>query len=146
MAHQSTSERLTDAARELNTEARFGRLTVAAAHTEQSARPTFLQRRTLWGNEIRVVDVQIANLVMQDDSNAELTVQYAWTRMDEGVLRNTAITQTWTNASGKGWKLSREQRSGGDAGLFGEHAVNRYAEPRGDVHFRSKSLGFGTVD
>jgi hypothetical protein len=140
MGHQSSTQRLQSAARELNHEARFGRMTVAAQHTADTARSTFLERRTLWGNEIRVVDVQLANMVMEDENHAELIVQYAWTRMDEGVLRSTAIKQSWSQTK-TGWKLDREQRASGDAGLFGEHAVNHYVESRGDVHFPSKSLG-----
>lgn len=130
-----------NAARELNLAARFGQLDVAAEHASQRTRQTFLQRRARWGDEIRVVDVNLSGLRVHDDEHAEVQVQYAWTRMDEGVLRSTAITQFWENRDESGWRLEREQRAGGDLGLFGETAVNRYVQPRGDVHFPTRSLG-----
>ncbi len=141
MAHQTSSQRLMEAARELNLAARFGRLDLAAEHAANSSRKTFLERRSTWGGEIRVVDVNLSNLQIQDPEHAELVVQYAWTRMDEGVLRTTAVKQFWENPDQTGWRLQRELQAAGDKGLFGERAVDRYVQPRGDVHFPSKSLG-----
>jgi hypothetical protein len=141
MTHQSSSERLMDAARDLNTAARFGRLDVAAEHASASSRSMFLERRQTWGNDIRVVDVNLTRMDVRDDDHAEIVVQYAWTRMDEGVLRNTGVRQFWTNLEKGGWQLEREQHAAGDYGLFGERAVDNFVHPPGDVHFQTKSLG-----
>ncbi len=141
MGHQTSSQRLLESARELNLAARFGRLDLAAEHASNSSRKTFLERRSSWGGEIRVVDVNVGNLQVQDDEHAEIVVEYAWTRMDEGVLRTTAVKQYWENPEQAGWRLEREQQAAGDRGLFGERAVDHYVRPTGDVHFPSKSLG-----
>lgn len=140
-AHQTSPMRLMNAARELNVAARFGQLDVAAEHTSDATRSTFFERRARWGNEIRVVDVSVGNLIVRDEEHAEVVVQYAWTRMDEGVLRSTAITQFWENRRQSGWRLHREQRLAGDLGLFGEQPVNRFVHPQGDTHFPTRSLG-----
>jgi hypothetical protein len=141
LGNVSQSQRLMDAASELNMAARFGRMDVAAGHTSNTSREVFLERRQSWGSDIRVLDVNLANLVLSDAEHAEVVVQYAWTRMNEGVLRNTSTKQFWENPKHTGWRMAREQRAGGDAGLFGEPSVARVTTPAADAHFRTKSLG-----
>jgi hypothetical protein len=141
MLHRTASERLVDAAQKLNFAARFGQLDTAVEQTSSSARATFLERRKLWGDAIRVVDVNVSGLNLLDDEHAEVTVQYAWTRMDEGTLHSTAVKQYWENPKLGGWRLEREQQAGGDLGLFGERVVSHERESHGDVHFATKSLG-----
>ncbi len=145
MGQVSPSQRLMDAASEMNLAARFGRMDVAAEHTTDNSRPTFLERRQGWGNDIRVLDVNLASLVLTDEEHAEVVVQYAWTRMSEGVLHNTSTKQFWENPKRSGWRLTREQRAGGDNGLFGEQSVDHFVAPRADAHFQTKSLGSTTV-
>lgn len=130
-----------ESARELNLAARFGRMDLAVEHTSATGRQTFLDRRRTWGEQIRVVDVNLGSLNVKDPEHAEIVVQYAWTRMDEGVLRTTSVTQFWRNPDYGGWQLEREQQSGGDPGLFGERVAQASVEPRGDVHFPTRSLG-----
>ncbi|HEX2732573.1 MAG TPA: hypothetical protein VHM70_13265 [Polyangiaceae bacterium] len=141
MLHQNSSARLMDAAQELNLSARFGNVDIAAQHTSDAARPTFIARRQSWGNDIRVVDVNLSSMNLVDDEHAEVRVLYSWTRMDEGVLRATTVTQYWGNPKLGGWRLEREQRFAGDLGLFGERATKPEPQARGDVHFATRSLG-----
>lgn len=142
MLHRTSSERLVDAAQKLNVAARFGQLDTAAEHTSRASRPMFLERRRQWGDAIRVVDVNVAGLNLVDDEHAEVTVQYAWTRMDESMLHATVVKQYWENPELRGWRLEREQSFSGDAGLFGDRApVVVESAPREDVHFATKSLG-----
>jgi hypothetical protein len=141
MLHRTSSERLVDAAQKLNVAARFGQMDTAAEHTSRTARPMFLERRQHWGDAIRVVDVNVAGLNLVDKEHAEVTVQYAWTRMDEGMLRATVVKQYWENPALNGWRMEREQTLSGDVGLFGEPTPVTTPAPRGDVHFATKTLG-----
>jgi len=133
------SERATDAARDLNVAARFGRMDIALNHTSGAARQNFLSRRSAWGQSVRVVDVELAGMEMPDGTHAKIQVDYSWTRVSEGVLRTTRIAQDWEDA-GTGWKLVREKRVQGDLGLFGEPVATTSSEPHQDVQFATKVI------
>jgi hypothetical protein len=133
------TQRLTDAARELNLAARFGRMDIAASHAARGARETFLQRRSQWGRDVRVIDVALTSLALDEtEQHALITVDVAWTRIDEGSLRNTQVAQVWRDEEGT-WQLTRERRVAGDIGLFGE-PVQVVRPPSPDVHFESKTI------
>ena len=139
MAPITPGQRLTEAARELNEEARFGRMDVAISRTSPGARPSFAQRRAAWGGNVRVVDIALVGISIEDDRlRALVTVDISWTRMDEGSLRTTRIAQVWTDRDGA-WVLTRERRVAGDVGLFGER-VQVVHPPSPDVHFASKTI------
>jgi hypothetical protein len=133
------SERVTDAARDLNVAARFGRMDIAAGHTADAARENFLSRRAAWGHSVRILDVELAGMEMPDGSHAKVQVDYSWTRVSEGVVRTTRIAQDWED-TGKGWKLVREKRVQGDLGLFGEPVPATSSEPHPDVQFATKVI------
>ncbi|MEZ4370705.1 MAG: hypothetical protein R3B07_07760 [Polyangiaceae bacterium] len=139
MQPPSRTARLTEAAREMNLAARFGRMDLAAEHAATGARDHFLKRRSQWGNDIRVVDVELSGLSLKDDSNAVVQVDVAWTRMDEGQLRTTRVGQQWQDREGS-WRLVREKRLAGDFGLFGEPIEDVETKPHGDVHFPTKVI------
>lgn len=130
--------RAADAARELNLAARFGRMDIALERTAPGARSHFLTRRSDWGKGVRVVDVEVTGLEMQDKENALIYVDVSWVRIEEGSLRMTRLAQRWQDIAG--WQLVRERRAGGDLGLFGEAVVVLTPEPRGDVHFPSRTI------
>ncbi len=139
-AHRTSSQRLVDAARELNEASRFGRMDVAADLAARGAETSFLERRRTWGNDVRVVDVNVASVEFADQFSAEVMVQIAWTHMAQGTLNNTTLKQSWEDRKHEGWKLTREQRVEGAQGLFGEAASQPHPQPRPDVHFPSKTL------
>ena len=114
------SEKATDAARELNIAARFGRIDIAAGRAASEERAEFIRRRAMWGGEIRVVDVELAGLTMPDSDHAVFDVNYSWMRSNESSMRTTRVTQRWTSLKGA-WSLQSEKRAAGDVGLFGEH-------------------------
>jgi len=132
------SERATDAARELNIAARFGRIDIAAGRASEGARAEFIRKRSAWGGEVRVVDVELAGLTMPDSDHAVFQVDYAWMRMDEGTLRSTRVAQHWSSTNGA-WALEREQRVAGDVGLFGEH-VEVLRPAQRDAQFATKTI------
>jgi hypothetical protein len=138
LAPPPASERATDAARELNVATRFGRMDIARGRTLSGARDDFMKRRSAWGSEIRIVDVELAGLSMADSSHALIQVDYAWVRMSEGTLRSTRIAQHWESEHGE-WQLAREHREAGARGLFGE-PVKLVAPPHRDAQFATKTI------
>jgi len=132
------SEKATDAARELNLAARFGRMDIAAGRAASEARAEFLRRRAMWGGEIRVVDVELAGMTMPDSDHAVFQVDYSWMRTNEDTLRSTRVTQRWTSLKGP-WALESEKRAAGDVGLFGEH-VDVLRPERRDMQFATKVI------
>ena len=137
-APTSNTERLTDAARELNLSARFGRLELAASHAAPAVRQDFLARRAQWGESIRVLDVELASLDIDDDAGEALVeVDVSWILISESTLRGTRIAQQWKEMDGD-WLLTREKRVSGDIGLFGEQVETPAQRP--DVHFSSKTI------
>jgi hypothetical protein len=110
---------------------------IALMGTAPGARESFLERRTSWGKELRIVDVELAGMSMKDEVNAVIQVDVAWVRADDDTLRATRIAQTWRDDGG--WHLVREQRMAGDLGLFGERVQMAPVDTR-DVQFPSKTI------
>jgi len=137
MLPPTQSQRVIDSAREANLATRFGRMDVALGHAAPGARDAFLERRTEWGKNIRIVDVELAGLSMKDEFQATVQVDVAWVRVDDDTLRNTRIAQVWKDDGG--WRLTREQRIAGDLGLFGEPMLLQPAEPR-NVQYATKTI------
>jgi hypothetical protein len=136
----SPAERVTDAARELNLAARFGRMDIAVGRTTRLGRQPFVARHAGWGRALRVVDVELVGLSLDEGGKrAVVEVDVAWVRTDDSVLRGTRLEQVWHSEDG-GWRLARERRTQGDLGLFGEPVQALHPAPR-DVHFATKSLG-----
>lgn len=135
-----SSRQLIESARESSVAARFGQFDAAARFADPPARPGFLERRSAWGKELRVVDVEVSGVNLEDDVRAEVTVSVSWTRLSEGLLRNSTVLQNWENTQ-RGWRLVAERRVGGDAGLFGEPLPPSQALPANDVHLPARSLG-----
>jgi hypothetical protein len=133
------AEQVTDAARELNLAARFGRIDIASERASDAARTAFMERRRQWGSDLRVVDIDLSGLRMNDEEHAEVLVNVAWMRMAEGLLRNTVVMQQWSNKE-NGWQLTREKRVSGDVGLFGENVVVMAPEPHPDVQFPTRTI------
>lgn len=139
MTPPTPTQRVTDAARELNESTRWGRMSLAASHAAQGARQTFLERRAQWGQGVRVLDVELSGMTLdRERRRATIQVDVGWTRANEAVLRATRLQQEWTESEGE-WLLTREQRIAGDLGLFGEPVEVLHPEAR-DTHFESRSI------
>src|SRR6185503_10469254 len=89
------SQRVADVAREVNLAARFGRMDLALEHTATGARRHFSAHRSQWGGPVRVLDMELSGLSMQDAENAIVLVDFQWARIDENTMRSTRIEQTW---------------------------------------------------
>ncbi|WP_433930606.1 hypothetical protein AB3662_41700 [Sorangium cellulosum] len=115
----SNSQRLTEAALEMNTATRFGRMDVALERVGSSARQDFMSRHAAWGTRLRVVDVEFGGFEMVQRDEAEVYLDVLWLRNDESTVRTTRIAQRWRDARGH-WELIGEERRDGDVGLLGE--------------------------
>lgn len=138
-APPSQAQRVTDAARDMNIAARFGRMDIAVEHAARGARRTFLERRADWGHNLRVLDVQLSGLSLKDPHHATVDVDISWERMDESQLRQTRVAQLWRDTDKGGWQLVREKRVAGDIGLFGED-VEVLRPEHHDMYFPSKTI------
>jgi hypothetical protein len=136
---QVPARQVSEVARDLNLAARFGRMDVAAEHTSEAHRQRFMESRADWGHDVRVVDIELAQLDVPDSERAEVVVDVSWVRIDEGLLRSTRIRQNYRNPGG-GWQLSGEERIAGDFGLLGEN-VTILRPPSRDTHFPTKVIG-----
>jgi hypothetical protein len=119
LGSQSAGARAQEAASELNVNARFGRMEMAAEHVAPAQREAFFARRKAWGGSVRVADYELAGLRMRGKTDAESFVRVAWYRVDQGDLRTTTLKQSWHDFKGA-WQLVAEDRADGDIGLLGE--------------------------
>ncbi len=125
LAGQSKPAKAQEAALELNLNARFGRMEMAAEHISPKARDAFFERRKAWGGSVRVADYDLTGLKIIGEDDAESYVKIAWYRANEGDLRVTTVKQKWHSDAKGDWKLTEEQRVDGDVGLLGEPPVAR---------------------
>jgi hypothetical protein len=132
------SQRLSDAARELNLAARFGQTAVALEHVEPSVRADYQARRQNWDKELRILDVEVTAISIRDETHATVGVHFSWSSLTDSLLRATELVQEWENRP-QGWMLVREVRTAGDIGLFGEVLPLR-EPPHPDVHRPSRTI------
>jgi hypothetical protein len=133
-----TTTHVSDNARDLNQALRFGRTDVAMSLTEEAARDAFRERHAQWGQGIVLMDYEIVSMSMTTPMEAEVQVDYQWTRADESTLRTTRVAQAWSSGD-SGWRMTRERRIAGDVGLFGE-VMPLSQKPAGDRFFPSRTI------
>ena len=112
-------QRVQDAANDLTTATRFGRMDVAAAHVSRAGREPFARQHAAWGNRVSIVDSEVIGLRLRDKEHADVTVTVNWQRVDESEMRTTQLMQHWRDHEGA-WLLETQERSSGDVGLIGE--------------------------
>lgn len=118
-APPSSTQRLADAAVDMNAATRFGRMDLALEHVGAAAREEFARRHAVWGGKVRVVDLEMGGFKLVTKDEAEVLVNVAWLRPDEATMRVTQIAQRWRDEKGR-WQLASEERRDGDLGLLGE--------------------------
>src|SRR5512145_3306876 len=83
-APPTNRQKVTDAARELNVNSRFGRMEMAASYAAPLARKEFLEKRMSWGTLIRVIDIELADLTIDEERGQALVeIDVSWMRSDE---------------------------------------------------------------
>jgi hypothetical protein len=121
MAPTTPAQRLAEAASDMNTATRFGRMDVALELVGAKARDEFARQHAAWGVGVRVVDVELHGMNLVGDDNADVFLSVSWQRSDEAQMRLTHVSQRWKDD--RGWRLEREERKAGDFGLLGEKTV-----------------------
>ena len=118
-APQTAGARMQEAANDLNTNMRFGRIELAVERVAPAERETFMEHRRGWGSNVRIADYEMMAAKLTADSDADVTLRVAWYRPDEQDLRTTTVKQHWRDQKGD-WQLVSEARIDGDVGLLGE--------------------------
>jgi hypothetical protein len=120
--HQSPGARMQETASDLNLNARFGRMELAAESVSPKAKEQFFEHRKGWGGKIRIADFELAGVrLAKNEEDADVFVKVAWFNVNEGDLHTTTLAQKWHDFRGD-WKLTSEERLDGDLGLLGEPA------------------------
>jgi hypothetical protein len=112
-------QRVQDAANELNTATRFGRMDIAMERVSKAGRDQFNAKHSGWGASIRIVDCDVLGLRLRDKEHADVTLGVNWQRIDDSEMRSTQVAQHWKDHHGA-WLLETEERASGDVGLLGE--------------------------
>jgi hypothetical protein len=119
VAPMTPLQRMQDAANDLTTATRFGRMDMALQRVSHESREEFLRKHGGWGTSIRIADCDLSSLRLVDKEHATSTLTVSWHRIDESELRGTQIAQKWQDHHGR-WLLESEERLAGDVGLLGE--------------------------
>jgi len=114
---QSPVEKLTDNAYDVVMAARFGRMDLVTAMVKPSVREEYMASHAEWGGRVRILDIDYGGLRLVGEGKAVVAMTVSWQRLDESMLRTTAIAQTWHNDEG-GWLIESEDFAGGDKGLL----------------------------
>ena len=138
----SPAARMQEAAIELNTNVRFGRMELAIEHVAPKERDEFISHRKAWGSILQLADYEMVGARMKDEDNAEVSVKYAWYRPEEGDLHTTVVRQRWKDTKGS-WLLVAEARIDGDLGLFGEAVPPPPQRSRENVQFPTVQFSGG---
>lgn len=114
----SPEVRLGDQVHALNDEVRWGRVDLAAQRVATAHRADFVARHRAWGNEVRVADADVTNMVMAaGEGECASYVSYSWIDERTMELRSTTVRQLW-RSEGEGFVLTREEIVGGDESLL----------------------------
>jgi hypothetical protein len=140
---QSRPARAQEAASDMNTHIRFGRVELAGEKVDTSYRNKFVERRRQWGQGIRLGDTEISAIRMVGEDRAETNVSVSWYRVDEGELHSTKIKQIWKDFKGD-WRLIEEERVDGDVGLLGEPVPERVRSKEAPKNAQFPTIRLGT--
>jgi len=130
----SPAARMQEAAIELNTNSRFGRMELAVEHVAPTERDEFVAHRRGWGSRVQLADYEMVGARMKGDDDAEISVRYSWYHPDDGDLHTTVVRQKWKDHKGD-WVLVGEARLDGDLGLFGEAVPAPPPRPHENLQF-----------
>jgi len=138
--HPTGAAAAQEAARQLTTNLRFGRMELVMEHIAPSEMSTYVTTHKAWGGTIRIAEAEIEGLHLTAKDEATITVRIAWYEASTQELRQTMLRQTWRDMKGS-WLLTAEARADGDLGLFGEKVPN--ATPVSDEPHHARQ--FSTV-
>lgn len=114
----SPETHLSDQVHQLNDEARWSRIDLAAMRVDPGYRETFTASHAQWGSRVRVADADITNLTLGNGGGATSLVTYQWIDERTMELFATTVRQTWTGNGEIGFRLLREDILAGEPALF----------------------------
>ncbi|MEO8876855.1 MAG: hypothetical protein ABI461_14775 [Polyangiaceae bacterium] len=117
--HPTGAAAAQEAARQLTTNLRFGRMELVMEHVAPSEMAAYVASHKTWGGSIRIAEAEIEGLRLTGKDEATITVRISWYETSTQELRQTMLRQTWHDQKGD-WLLTAEARADGDLGLFGE--------------------------
>jgi len=118
MANNSPAKKISDSVRDMNENARWGRIGDASLYVDTSYRNTFLSAHQDWGSEIEVADTEVVQVqIAPDEEHASAIVSYSWYATDTMTLHQTTVRQRWS-AVGSGYALFSEAIVKGDPRLL----------------------------
>jgi len=109
---------LSDQVHQLNDEARWSRIDLAAMRVDPGYRETFTASHAHWGNAVRVADADVTNLTLGNGGDATSLVTYQWIDERSMELYATTVRQTWTGNGEIGFRLLREDILAGEPALY----------------------------
>ena len=119
MMGTSRAQRVQEAAYELNMGLRFGYNGQALGKVASEHKREFLRQHRDWSQRLRIVDLDLAGLEINEKGDGDVYVTVLWQPVDETTVRTTVIHQTWKDQKGT-WMLVAEERSQGEQGLINE--------------------------
>lgn len=131
----SGGERLISEANQVVTAARFGRMDLVLACVKPELRTGFAASHAEWGSKIRILDMEYAGATPIGEKKAVVAVNVAWSRLDETIVRATALRQTWEFGEER-WQIVGEEVADGDPKLLS----NGIAPPNRDGELASSNL------
>ncbi len=115
----SPETHFSDQVHQLNDEARWSRIDLAAMRVDPTYRETFTASHAQWGNRVRVADADITNLTLGNGGAAATSlVTYQWVDERTMELYATTVRQTWTGNGEVGFHLLREDIIAGEPALY----------------------------
>ncbi len=129
MPPQLPAEKLSDTAHEVVMAARFGRMDIVFDSVDGPHREAFIEAHAEWGGKIRILDIEYGGARLVTSDRAVVLMSVAWQRVDESMLRNTSLKQTWRLGE-KRWTIMKEEIAGGDQGLIREAVPEIEAKPK----------------
>lgn len=136
---QTPSAKMQETARDLNMNARFGRMELVVESVHPTYRAQFVARHRAWGTRVRVADTELVGMRF-GDNEAESMVSVAWYETAHQELRSTTVRQKWKNVRND-WLLQSEERADGDVGLFGEPVPRPEPRPKETAQFPTIRIG-----
>lgn len=97
--------------------ARFGRMDIVLDSVDPVARDSYASSHADWGGRIRILDMEYGGARLTGQDTAVVLVNVAWQRIDESILRGTALKQTWVRRENR-WVIQGEVVAGGHKGLI----------------------------
>lgn len=126
---QSNGEKLLNAAHEVVTAARFGRMDVVLARVRPDARERFASDHAEWGTKVRILDIEYGGATPFEEKKALVLMGVAWTRPDETIVRSTTLKQTWEFVE-TDWVIISEEVTEGDTKLLTQPPPKDVVDPR----------------